>query len=151
MARRVQESLGSTLKQLQQALRVAMDEALRHRSLTAAQFAVLSALDTANGPSGAALARRCAMTPQSMHEMVTHLEAVGLIERRRSEDARVLRTYLTAAGQAVLAGCQQTVDEVEQRMLSRLQERERQQLRASLQRCLDTLVGPPPTAAQPST
>src|SRR2546430_2924114 len=98
MARQVEERTGYVLKQVQQALRAAMDEALRRQGLTSAQYAALSTLEREHGLSGAELARRCFVTPQTMNEMLGHLEAAGWVERRRGEDARVLRTYLTPTG-----------------------------------------------------
>ena len=149
MARPAEERVGYVLKQAQQALRAAMDEALRGRGLTTAQYAALSALEETPGLSGAEVARRCFVTPQTMNEMMGHLEAAGWVERRRGEDARVLRTYLTPAGQEVLGACHQAVEAIEERMVSRLNERERRQLLARLRRCIDALQSMPLPAAQP--
>jgi len=143
---RVEERVGWVLKRAQQALRGAMDEALRRRGLTTAQYAVLNALEEAPGLSGAEVARRCFVTPQTMNEIVGHLEAGGLVERRRGDDARVLRAYLTAAGQDLLGACHQVVAAIEERMVSGLSPRERQQLLDGLRRCVDALEeAPAPT------
>jgi len=150
MAQRVDERVGYVLKRVQQALRAAMDEVLRRRGLTTAQYAALSALEEAPGLSGAELARRCFVTPQTMNEIVAHLEVAGLVERRRGDDARVLRAALTAAGQELVAVCHQAVAVIEERMVSGLSPRERQQLLGGLHRCVDALEAASAPAADPS-
>ncbi len=135
----VEERVGYMLKRAQQALRTAMDEALRRRGLTTAQYAVLSALEAAPGLSGVALARRCFVTPQTINEIVTHLEAVGLVERRRGDDARVLWAYLTTSGLDLVGACHQVVDTIEDRMVSGLSPREQRHLLADLHRCVAAL------------
>ena len=140
---RVEERVGYVLKRVQHALRAALDEALRRRGLTTAQYAALSALEAAPGLSGAELARRCFVTPQTMNEIVAHLEAAGLVARRRGDDARVLRVDLTAAGLEQVGACHQAVEAIEERMVSGLSPRERQQLLDSLRRCVDALEEAP--------
>lgn len=140
---RAEERVGYVLKQVQQALRTAMDDALRQHRMTTAQYAALSILEESSGLSGAELARRCFVTPQTMNEIVAHLEAGGLVVRRRGDDARVLRTALTAAGLDLLGQCHLAVDAIEARMVGGLSPRERQQFLESLRRCVDALEGVP--------
>ncbi len=135
----LEERMGYVLKQVQQTLRTAMDEALRQHGLSTPQYSVLQVLDEHPGLSGAALARRCFVTPQTANEMVAHLERVGLIERHRSDDARVLRTYLTPEGCRLVQTCDHMVAAIEERMVSRLSEKERQQLIGHLQQCAEAL------------
>jgi DNA-binding MarR family transcriptional regulator len=139
VTRHVEDRVGYVLKRVQQALRAAMDEVLGRSGLTTAQYAALSVLEEAPGLSGAELARRCFVTPQTMNDIVAHLEAADLVERRRGDDARVLRTALTAAGQDLVAVCHQAVEVVEERMVSALSASEQQQLLGSLRRCADAL------------
>jgi len=142
----VEKRVGWVLKRARQALRAAMDEALRRHGLTTAQYAALSALEAGPGLSGAAVARRCFVTPQTMNEIVAHLEAVGLVERRRGDDARVLQVYLTATGQNLVGACHQAVAAIEERMVSELSPSERRQLLDSLRHCVDALEqAPTPT------
>ena len=135
----LEERVGYVLKQVQQALRTAMDEALRQHGLSTAQYSVLRVLEEDSGLSGAALARRCFVAAQTANEMVAHLERIGLIERQRSEDARVLRTYLTPEGRRLVHTCNRTVAAIEERMVRRLSEKERQQLVEHLQQCVAAL------------
>ncbi len=135
----LEERVGYVLKQVQQALRTAMDGALRQHGLSTPQYSVLQVLEEDPGLSGAALARRCFVAAQTANEMVAHLERIGLIERQRSDDARVLRTYLTPEGRRLVQICDHMVAAIEERMVSRLSEKERQQLIEHLQQCAEAL------------
>lgn len=135
----LEERVGHVLKRVQQALRAAMDGALRQHGLSTPQYSVLQVLEEDPGLSGAALARRCFVTAQTANEMVGHLERSGLIERHRSDDARVLRAYLTAEGRRLVQACDHLVAAVEERMVSRLSEKERRQLIQYLQQCAAAL------------
>lgn len=136
---RLEERVGYVLKQVQQALRAAMDGALRQHGLSTPQYSVLQVLDEHPGVSGAALARRCFVAAQTANEMVAQLERIGLIERHRSDDARVLRAYLTPEGRRLVQTCDRAVAAIEERMVSHLSEKERQQLIEHLQECVEAL------------
>jgi len=139
-----EEQVGYVLKQVQQALRAAMDAALRRHGLTTPQYAALSALAEGGALSGAELARRGFVTPQTMNGIVANLEAAGLVERRGDAgDARVLRVALTPAGRARFDECQQVVGAIEERMLSGLRADERPWLLDALRRCATALVATP--------
>ena len=139
---RTDERVGLALKQAQQALRVAMDEALRPHGLTTAQYAALSALEGGGDLSGAELARRGFVTPQTMTDVVAKLEAAGLVERSSAgDDRRVVRLALTDAGRLQLAGAHAVVNAVEARMLGGLDADERVWLRDALRRCAAALGG----------
>lgn len=139
----VEERMGYVLKRLQQALRAAMDKALRQRGLTTPQYAALSALEQVSGLSNAELARRCFVTPQTMNEIVANLEAAGLVTRRRAAaDGRVVQTYLAPQGQRLLADCHQAVEAIEMRMVSGLSGAERHALIDGLRRCIAALEAP---------
>ncbi len=135
----LEERVGYVLKQVQQALRTAMDEALRQHGVTTAQYSVLRVLEEDPGLTGAALARRCFVAAQTANEMVVYLEGIGLVERHRSHDARVRLTYLTHTGRKLIHDCDRTVAAIEERMVSRLCGRERQQLIEHLQQCAAAL------------
>ncbi len=136
-ATRVQDRVGYLLKQAQQALRTAMDRALRERGLTTPQYAVLSALDAEPGLSNADLARRAFVTPQTMNSIVVLLERAGLVERQPHEEhGRVLTTVLTPAGVALVRSCHEAVERIEERMLAPLSEAERGQLARLLGACV---------------
>ena len=132
----VEDRVGYALKRAQHALRTRMDDALRDLGLTTAQYAALSALDEAPGLSGAELARRSFVTPQTMNGVVANLEAARLLVRRPHPDhGRVLRGYLTEAGRETLDRAHGLVRGIEARMVASLDEPEREHLFDALRRC----------------
>jgi len=140
---RVEDRVGYALKRAQHALRSRMDRALHDLGLTTAQYAALSALETAPGLSGAELARRSFVTPQTMNGIVTNLEAAGLLRRRpQPNHGRVLEASLSAAGAAVLAEAHGRVAAVEARMVASLNDAERRHLLVALRACAEALIGP---------
>ena len=148
MDERRERRLSALVKEAQQAWRGAMDDALRQHGLTAAQYAILNALEDTPSLSGAALARRCAVTPQTANEIIVHLEAVGLVVRHRGADARVLYISLSTAGQAALDTCQQAATAIDEHVAGMLTAREHQVLLSSLQRCVQALRALPPITAR---
>lgn len=98
------ETLGYALKRAQQAMRLHMDRQLKEIGLSAPQYAVLASLEAEPGASNATLARRAFVTPQTMQAILVKLEQLGLVERNPdAEHGRILRTVLTADGQAILS------------------------------------------------
>lgn len=136
----LESSVGYALKRAQHALRLRMDEELKEVELTTPQYAVLSVLEEAPGLSGAALARRSFVTPQTMNVIVTKLERVGLIKRSpHPEHGRVLRAYLTGKGRDLVSGAHEKVEAVEDCMLAGLSQEDRARLAETLNECADAL------------
>jgi DNA-binding MarR family transcriptional regulator len=128
--------VGYELKRLQHDLRLYMDAELRELDVTTPQYAALSVLAEEPGISGAALARRSFVTPQTIHQIMLRLEAAGLVERRaHPEHGRVLQAYLTEEGENLRRECAIRVDALEDRMISWLSEDERRTLLELLRRC----------------
>jgi len=75
------DPFGYVLKRTQLALRGAMDGALATLDLTTPQYAALSELAKEQGLSNAELARRCFVTPQTMHRILGGLERDALVIR----------------------------------------------------------------------
>jgi DNA-binding MarR family transcriptional regulator len=137
------DAVGYLLKSAQQSLRAAMDAALRDLGSTTPQYAVLAFLEEAPGLSGAQLARRAFVTPQTMNRILANLEAAGLIARSAHPDVgRVLEATLTERGRALLVGCHRRVHEVEARMVAGFTEPDCQLLADLLQRCSRNLRPP---------
>ena len=133
-------AIGYLLKSAQQSLRAATDAALRDLGITTPQYAVLAFLEEAPGLSGAQLARRAFVTPQTMNRIVVHLQAAGLIERGpHPEVGRVLEARLSKRGQGLLAECHRRVRQVEARMVSGLNPGEQRRLAHLLERCVANL------------
>jgi DNA-binding MarR family transcriptional regulator len=133
---RLGNSVGYELKRVQHDLRLGMDAALKKADVTTPQYAALSVLAEEPGISNAALARRSFVTPQTMNQILSRLEAAGLVERRaHPEHGRVLQAYLTGEGENLRRECARRVDAIEERMVSRLSEEERLTLLQLLRRC----------------
>ncbi len=132
--------VGYQLKRVQQALRNRMDEVLRGAGLTTPQYAALSVLADEPGLSGAELARRSFVTPQTMNGILANLEAVGMILRQpHPEHGRVLQAYLTEAGEGLVSRAHAEVGYIEDLMLSELDSGERRKLLEMLRVCTDSL------------
>ena len=131
--------IGYRLKRAQQGLRAAMESSLRP-ALTAAQYATLSALEVSDVVSGAELARRSFVTPQTMNALLVGLAEAGLVERvPRPAHGRVIDTHLTAVGRKTLRDAHRVVLAIEERMLRGLGPKKRHRLADALQRCADNL------------
>lgn len=136
----LESSVGYALKRAQHALRLRVDEVLRDAGLTTPQYAVLSVLEEAPGLSGAALARRSFVTPQTMNVILTRLEGAGLICRSpHPEHGRVLRAYLTDEGRRLISGAHEMVEAIEERMLAGMSQKDRAWLAETLNGCADAL------------
>lgn len=140
----VEKRPGYQLKRAQQSLRSAMDRSLREMGITTAQYAALAALEGAGRSkaplSGAELARRCFVTPQTMNEILVALAREGFIARLPpAEGGRIIATRLTAKGRAVLKRAHRAIMMVEDRMLAGFTSTQRQRLASILSRCADQL------------
>lgn len=130
------DRIGYHLKRLQQALRVAMDAALRELDLTSAQYGALAALEDMPGISSAALARACFVTAQTMNELVQGLIASGLVTRQaHPEHGRIVQLSLTIEGSLRLAQAHQVIEMIEKRMLLGLDSKQQRQFVQWLQLC----------------
>jgi DNA-binding MarR family transcriptional regulator len=147
------EPIGYLLKRVQHSLRLAMDDKLREYELSTPQYAALWALGREPGLSGAELARRCFVRPQTMSEIVANLEGRKLVERKpHPVHRRVVEVHLTEAAVDLLGPCEQAMRIIDERMLQRLNAQGRHSLCEGLQRCaegLEDFAGPngtsPPT------
>ena len=136
----VADTVGYQLKRAQHGLRLAIDAALRPIQLTTPQYAVLDTLGQAAGLSGAELARRAFVTPQTMNAIVMALEREGLVARQpHATHGRVLQAYLTDIGEQRLRAARQAVFDIQEDMLAGLGTVERTRLTALLGCCADRL------------
>lgn len=134
-------SVGDALRKAQYYLRVELDDALRDVKLTAPQYFALAALSAQPGLSGAALARRCFVTPQTMTGIIANLATAGLITRAPDpEHGRIIQTRLTTKGAALLAQARILVERIETSMVRDLDRAEREALADLLLQCADALA-----------
>jgi len=144
--------IGYLLKRVQHSLRLAMDEKLREYELSTPQYAALWALGREPGLSGAELARRCFVRPQTMSEILATLEGRKLVERKpHPVHRRVVEVRLTDAALDLLGPCEEAVRVIDERMLQGLNAQGRQTLFEGLQRCAEGLEAfAEPNGAGPS-
>lgn len=131
------------VKQLELAIRAAMDAITGEFGVTSLQYTALSVLARHPGLSAAQMAQRSFVSPQAGNEMVKILERKGLITR--TPDARnrhIRRINLTSAGEAVLLRCDVLIDQLETRMLDPLRPAEVSALRGALDACMRSLADP---------
>ena len=137
------QRIGYVLKRAQHALRQMMDASLRPLGLTTPQYAALAVLEEAPGLSGAEMARRCFVTPQTMNEIVRGLLDRSLLVRGAGpHGARDIPLSLSPKGRALLKGAHQVVNEVEECMLEPLTQSARAGLLAGLLRMVEALERP---------
>ena len=123
--------LGSHLKRVEQELQSAKAAAVKPAGLTVPQYA-------------AELARRCAVTPQTMTTILRNLESAGLIERTPHPLHRhVIETRPTPTGRKALDQADERAAGVERRLAAAFSEEELDTLRALLARVSTALTTDP--------
>ncbi|MBB4067361.1 MarR family winged helix-turn-helix transcriptional regulator [Gellertiella hungarica] len=134
--------IGYSLKITQHRLRQRLEAELAGTGVSAAQNAVLLAIDENPQISNASLARAAFVTPQSMQGMLVTLERDGFITRTpHPEHGRIIMTELTDKGKAAARAGIIAAETVERRMLSGLTGDETRLLDSLLRRCADALEG----------
>jgi DNA-binding MarR family transcriptional regulator len=138
----VVDRLGHLIKRAEQALMATKAAALRDTGLSVPQYSALLALSERGGTSGAELARRCLVTPQTMATMLTSLEEKGYVVREPSEvHAQVLVTRLSAAGHRLLGKADRRAVAVERALANSYTSDEIDELRELLERAVAVLDG----------
>jgi DNA-binding MarR family transcriptional regulator/predicted RNA-binding protein len=132
--------VGYALKRAQHALHSTMDGELRDCGLSVSQYACLEILAARPSSSNADLARDAFVTRQAMHQLLTGLQATGLVSA--VGQGRSQRYALTAEGRTRLRKASSTVAAIEQRMIATLSRAEREQLHRQLNICTTALNSP---------
>lgn len=110
----ISDRTGNVIKRAEQALMAAKNAALRPLGLTVPQYAALFLLAEQPGLSGAELARRALVTPQTMSTVLANLERKGLIERSTHPiHTRIVEIRLTRPGAEVLSAADDAAIRVE--------------------------------------
>ncbi len=132
--------LGHSIKRAEQALIREKTRALREVGLSVPQYTALLTLAESPGLSGAQLARRCLVTPQSMASLLLTLEAKGLIVREQSDvHAKVFQCRLTRPGWVLLHQADAVALAVEQRLAAVFTSAESEEFRSLLERTVAIL------------
>jgi DNA-binding MarR family transcriptional regulator len=141
MSMPIDQRLGHHLKRAEQELIAAKHAALRPFKLSTPQYTVLLVLWEEPGLSGAGLARRCLVTPQTMSSVLGTLEGRGLVERKPHPiHNHILEARLTRTGRSLLAKADVPAMAVEEALDAEFNAKERQQLLKLLARCTTALA-----------
>ena len=133
------------IKQVELAVRQALDDVVATADLTTLQYTALTVLERHPGITSAELARNSFVRAQSMAEMVTFLLGRGLVSRERDQSNR--KQYLlslSADGQRILDELHESVADIEARMLEGFDVGQTEILRTYLVRCRHSLSGDTP-------
>jgi DNA-binding MarR family transcriptional regulator len=138
----VHERIGHRIKRVEQELVSAKHSVLRLFKINVAQYHVLLALSREPGLSGAALARRCMVTPQTMSSVLGTLGDRGLVERTPHPlHQHVLESRLTVSGRELLGRADAEVTRVERKLIEAFTPGEAGRFLGYLDRCLEVLDG----------
>lgn len=136
----VQQRLGYLIKRAQQLLRSRMDTELDKIGITTPQYAALSMLEEDPGLSNAELARRCFLTPQTMHKIVLGMADKGLVNREQDPShGRKINTLLTEQGKDILKQAHRIVRKIESQMTDGISKEEIDNTKAGLEKCIASL------------
>ncbi|WP_329203230.1 MULTISPECIES: MarR family winged helix-turn-helix transcriptional regulator [unclassified Streptomyces] len=138
----MEERIGEHIKRVEQELTSAKHAALRPFKLSVPQYNVLLALQQQPGLSGAALARRGMVTPQTMSSVLATLEGRGLVERRPHPiHQHILEGRLTRTGGALIRRADEAVREVEAVLSACFEADAAKEFLARLETCSKALAG----------
>ena len=133
------------IKQVELAVRQALDDVVANADLTTLQYTALTVLERHPGITSAELARNSFVRAQSMAEMLTYLLGRGLVTRERDERNR--KQYLLSLspdGQRILDELYDSVADIESKMLDGFDAGQIEILRTYLVRCRHALSGDAP-------
>ncbi|MFD6193246.1 MarR family winged helix-turn-helix transcriptional regulator [Streptomyces sp. NPDC060275] len=137
----MERRIGDHIKRVEQELTSTKHAALRPLKVNVPQYTVLRALQQEPGLSGAALARRSMVTPQTMSSVLSNLEGRGLVERQPHPiHQHILEARLTRSGHALVRRADDVVRDLEDLLASRLGEDGAAGLLAQLERCSQALT-----------
>jgi len=132
------------IKQVELAVRQALDDVVATADLTTLQYTALTVLERHPGMTSAELARNSFVRAQTMAEMVTYLLGRGLVTRERDRNNRKqFLLTLSPEGQRVLDQLFDAVADIESRMLEGFDLGQTEILRTYLSRCRHSLAGQP--------
>jgi DNA-binding MarR family transcriptional regulator len=133
-------SLGFTLSQVGLETSRQFGEVVGALGLEPRHFAVLSAVESAEGQSQQVIGDRLGIPASTMVSIVDHLEEAGLLERRlRSTDRRTRTLHLTPRGETLRSEAFAAAMEQEARICAGFDPGEREQLLALLRRVSSNL------------
>jgi len=139
---KTQIELARSIKNLMHRLRQSMDKQLSPLGITTAQYAALSVLIEQPEVSGAEIARKCRVTPQTAHQLLTALEANGWVKREKHpSNEKVLWVKLTTGGETIVKKARPERLKVVQTMLKGFSPADLNKFTGFLDRCRNNLPG----------
>lgn len=139
----IEERIGHHLKRAEQALTTRKSRALRSVDLTVPQYSALLVLADHPGLSGAQLARRCCVTPQTMAALLANLETKALVSRTPSAvHPQVVQASVTRHGRAVLRKADRLAGTVEASLADAFSDEDRERLLTMLAEVVRLLSEP---------
>jgi DNA-binding MarR family transcriptional regulator len=137
----IDQRIGNHLKRAEQELMAAKTAALRPFDLNVPQYTLLLVVAQEPGLSGAELARRCLVTPQTMSSVLRTLESRELVKREpHPVHSHVHEVRLTRKARELLNDADRAACEVELRLGAAFSEAESRLLLDLLGRCTATLT-----------
>ena len=132
------------IKQVELAVRNALDEVVATAGLTATQYTALTVLERHPGTTCAELARSSFVRAQTMAEVVVRWLDRGLVTRQLdSRNRRQYRLHLAPSGRQILNDLAQDVAAIESRMLDGFDTGQIEILGNYLLRCRQSLSSKP--------
>lgn len=126
-----------SLRELMLGYKALLEDALREEGLSLPQLRLLHAVQEHGGVSGAAIARSCQVTPQTLQAMLTRAVREKWVVREASEhNHRILTPSLTAKGRRLLERGLAAAGEVEATIWAGVSMSDIEQMNAVLSRGL---------------
>ncbi|MBN2971635.1 MarR family transcriptional regulator [Roseomonas aeriglobus] len=146
--RRISDSLGFLISDVSRLMRRRFDERARLVGATRAQWKTLVTLSRNEGINQGGLADLLEVEPITLCRMVDRLEESGMVERRREPaDRRAWQIFLTDAAKPVLEQLRAHADEMFGAAFAGLDDTDRTNLTAALERVRTNLTDMPKDAA----
>ncbi|MFG1694098.1 MarR family winged helix-turn-helix transcriptional regulator [Nonomuraea sp. NPDC049309] len=149
------ERLLGYIKRAEQTTQAAKEYVLRDHGITPAQQSAMAILSDHDGITAAELARKCAVTPQTMNSTLGRLEKRGLVERRpHPMHGTLIEVRLTAAGRDLFDRADAHVAALDTALAAELSDEEQAELKRLLTRVSETaqrITAQPETSARRPT
>ena len=139
---RLKDTLGLSylVKLVEHKMRNEIDSALSSLGLTAAQYSTLSTLEAEEKMTNAELARKCEVTPQTMHRIMQNLELVGFVKKTYSDEHCLKINFeMTAKAYKIVCKAHEAVNEIEKNTIKGMSKSQYQELELALNKCLQNL------------
>lgn len=105
--------------------RIVVDRALKPLGITRSQWWVLAFLSRRDGMTQTALASDLDLTKVAIGRLIDRMEASGYVKRRPDkDDARTRRVYLTLQGSRLVKRIRDSVDDVESKIVAKVDDRQ---------------------------